>query len=109
MCVFMMGRKARGSSLQRISALAVAIPLNSASSSIALFVSCFSFPFLNQLHDIANVPKALFKAAGHGRGHTNGAVHAGEVIPSRVQRDHVNVVVDLLGMTGCQLRITSTA
>jgi hypothetical protein len=40
------------------------------------------FLFLDQLHDIANVPKALFKAAGHGRGHANRAVHAGEVIHS---------------------------
>ena len=30
------------------------------------------FPFLNQVDDIADIPKALFKAAGHSRRHTDG-------------------------------------
>jgi hypothetical protein len=60
------------------------------------------FPFLDQLHNIANIPKPLFKAASHSRGHTDGAIHAGEIIPASVQRDHLDVVVDLLGMTVCQ-------
>jgi len=38
-----------------------------------------SLPLLDQINNIANFPKALFEAASHGRGHTNGAVDPGEV------------------------------
>jgi hypothetical protein len=41
------------------------------------------FPFLDQLHDIANDPKALPKAKGHGGRHTDGAVNPGKIIPGK--------------------------
>lgn len=65
--------------------------------------TCF-FPFLDQLHDITDIPKPLLKAASHGWGHTDGAVNTGKIIPASVERDHVNVIVDLLGMTRSQPR-----
>jgi hypothetical protein len=40
----------------------------------------FPLPLFDQLYNIANVPKALFQATGHGRRHTTG-----EQNPDRVQ------------------------
>ena len=59
-------------------------------------------PFLDQLHDVTNVPEPVRNASGHSGRHANAAVDTGEIIPASVQRDHMDMVIDLLGMTGCQ-------
>lgn len=63
-----------------------------------------AFPLFNQLHDITDIPEARLETRGHGRGHSHGAIHAGKVVLGRVQRDHVNVAFDFLGMAVGQAR-----
>jgi len=53
-----------------------------------------------------NVPKPFRKMRDHGRRRANAAVDPGEIILASVKRDHMNVVVDLLGMTDSQSRNT---
>jgi|SRR5579863_2895617 len=57
------------------------------------------FPFFNQLYDIANIPKSVREPRGHGRRHANAAVDPREAIPRRIECDHVDMVLDLLGMS----------
>jgi hypothetical protein len=63
--------------------VAFALPAASAKAKRkrALSRRLFTFPFLDQLHDIAYIPKALFKATGHGWRHANRAVNPGEIVP----------------------------
>jgi hypothetical protein len=38
-------------------------------------------PIFDQLDDVANVPKGFGEPCGHGRGHADGTVNPGDVIP----------------------------
>ena len=54
------------------------------------------FPFLDQLDDVADVPKPVRKVSGHSRRHANAAVDPGEIIPSRKEGEYVDVVIYFL-------------
>src|ERR1044071_8551443 len=69
-------------------------------------VSCLCFPIFDQLHDVADIPEPIRNASGQVRRHANAAVDPGEIIPASVRRDHMDMVIDLLGMTGCQVVCT---
>jgi hypothetical protein len=59
---------------------------------------CCGLSRLNQTNKVAHVPEALLKATSHSGRHTDGVVNPGKIIPRRVEGNHMDVVVDPLGM-----------
>ena len=51
---------------------------------------------LNQRHNIRHIPKPIGNASGHGRGDAQRLMDADEVVIGHVQRDRVQVMLDLL-------------
>jgi hypothetical protein len=44
------------------------------------------------MHNIANIPKVLFEAASHSRGHADGAVDPGKIVPARAACAYAGVI-----------------
>ncbi len=53
---------------------------------------------INQLDDIGHVPQSIRDTRRHRGSHPNRTVDPGVVVPNRLQRDHVTVVLKLLRM-----------
>jgi hypothetical protein len=51
---------------------------------------------VNELQDIGHVPEPRRKIRRHGRGHTESFMHAGEVIPHKIEGEGMTVIFKLL-------------
>jgi hypothetical protein len=50
---------------------------------------------VDERHNVFHVPQAIRDTDGHRRGHAERLVHAAEIVKHEVERQGVNVVVDL--------------
>ena len=53
-------------------------------------------PFLNQLHNIVDVPEPRFQPRNHRRGHADSRIDASKIISNDIKAYHVDVVYQLL-------------
>lgn len=53
---------------------------------------------VNQLNNIDHIPKPVRHASGHRRGHFDGRIDPGEIVPNCVEGNHVAVVLELLAV-----------